>query len=220
MAKSSAWQSIAGSLVAFSAIVVTAVPSAGQGPFVSIIIVRHPEIDRSQLDKPIVPLTEGGRARAALLPHTLQDVKFTHMFASHTTRSLDAIAGVAAKQNLPVVQLPQPGSLLDGKPVTDQTSRRAPIELISNALMALPAGSIALVGLNSENIYPILNKLGVPIAASGQSCALGSVCVPCDSNKCFPANEFDRVWHLLRAPGRKEPVALFQFRYGAGWKAS
>ncbi len=86
--------------------------------------------------------------------------------------------------------------------------------------MALPPGSSALVGLNSENIFAVLNKLGVPLAAEGQSCALGSMCVPCASNDCFPRNDFDRVRYVLRDPFQEEPVALFQFRYGVGWKAS
>jgi hypothetical protein len=215
----SAWYRIAFYLIASSApLISTALPSLAQGGLASIVIVRHPETDASQSDKPIVPLSAPGRARAALLAHTLKDLKFTHMFASHTTRSRDAIAELAALHKLAIVQLPQPGSIVDGKPVTDQTSRRAPIEPLSKALMELPTGSVALVGLNSENIYAILNKLGVPRAAEGQSCSRGSMCVPCDSNACFPP-EFDHVWYLLRDQARKEPVALFEFRYGAGWKA-
>jgi len=215
----SAWYRITFSLVGFwAALLTTTLPSLAQGALASIVIVRHPETDASQSDKPIVPLSTAGRARAALLAHTLKDLKFTHMFASHTTRSRDAIAELAAIHNLAIVQLPQPGSMVDGKPVTDQTSRRAPIEPLSKALMELPSGSVALVGLNSENIYAILNRLGVPRAAEGQSCSQGSMCVPCDSNACFPP-EFDHVWYLLRNQARKEPVALFEFRYGAGWKA-
>jgi hypothetical protein len=117
------------------------------------------------------------------------------------------------------VQLPKPGSLLDGKIVTDDTSRRAPIEPISEALLQLPAGSVALVGLNSENIYAILNRLGVPEAPAGQSCDPGSMCVPCTSNECYPGKEFDHLWHVVRQPGRAEPLASIELRYGAGWQA-
>jgi hypothetical protein len=201
----------------FLSLVLTTLSAEAQNQFVAIVIVRHQETDKANIGKPIEPLSEAGRARAALLPRTFQDIKFTHMFASHTTRSREAIADVAMSQNLPIMQLPAPGSLLDGEAVNDQTSRRAPIEPIAKALLALPAGSVALVGLNSENIYAILNKLGVPFAADGNSCAVGSICVPCDSNKCFPPGDFDRVWYLLRDPNRVEPVALIQFRYGAGW---
>jgi hypothetical protein len=182
-------------------------------------MVRHPETDVSQADKPVVPLTEAGRARAVLLTHTLQDIQFTHLFASHTTRSRDAIAGVATKQGLPIVQMPQPGSLYEGRPVTDQTTRRAPIEPLSKALLSLPTGSAALVGLNSENIFAILNNLGVPLPKDGKTCAAGSMCVPCTNNECFPRNEYNNIWYVVRDPAKKEPVAFLRIRYAAGWKA-
>ena len=51
---------------------------------VSILVVRHAETDTSQ---PALPLTAAGRQRAELLVQTLRGVKFTHIFASHTTRA-------------------------------------------------------------------------------------------------------------------------------------
>ena len=184
---------------------------------VSILIVRHAEADTSQ---PTVPLTAAGRQRAELLVHTLRGVKFTHIFASHTTRARQMVEGIASAQGLPMVQLPVPGSILDGQPVTDQTSRRAPIEPISTALLKLPPGSVALVALNSENIFAILNRLGVSVAPSGQSCAPGSMCVPCTDNSCYPRSDFDHIWHLVRESGRATPIALVELRYGAGWRAA
>jgi hypothetical protein len=183
---------------------------------VSIFIVRHAESDNSQ---PTIPLSAAGRQRAELLAPTFRGVKFTHLFSTHTTRALQMVEAIASAQGLPIVQLPAPGSILDGKPVTDQTSRRAPIEPIATALLKLPPGSVALAALNSENIFAILNRLGVPVAAPGQSCALGSMCVPCLTNECFPP-EFDRIWHLVLEPGRAAPVAFVELRYGAGWHAS
>lgn len=183
---------------------------------VSILIVRHPESDNKQ---PTIPLSPRGHARAELLIHTLSGIKFSHVFSSHTTRSRQAVERIAAAHNLPVVQLPRPGSTLDGKVVTDQTTRRAPIEPISQALLTLPSGSTALVGLNSENIYAILNKLGVPAAPAGQQCVKGSVCVPCTNNECYPRNEFDHLWHVVRDPKRSELLAYLELRYGAGWLA-
>ena len=184
---------------------------------VSILIVRHAEADTSQ---PTVPLTAAGRQRADLLVHTLRGVKFTHIFASHTTRARQMVEGIASAHGLSVIQLPVPGSIVDGQPVTDETSRRAPIEPISTALLKLPPGSVALVALNSENIFAILNRLGVPVAPSGQSCAPGSMCVPCTDNSCYPRKEFDHIWHIVRESGRAEPLALVELRYGAGWRAS
>lgn len=186
-----------------------------QEKIVSIFIVRHPEaVPEGPSTR---PLTSAGQQRADLLIHTLRGVKFTHFFASHTTRSRQAIEKVATANRLSVVQLPEPGSVLEGKIVTDDTSRRAPIEPISQALLRLPAGSVALAGLNSENIYAILNRLGVPEARAGETCALGSQCVPCTSNKCYPAGEFDHLWHLVREPGQTKPLAFIELRYGAGW---
>jgi hypothetical protein len=197
----------------------TAAPGSlsAQGQTISIFIVRHPEAVPE--GPPTRPLTSAGQQRADLLIHTLRGVTFTHFFASHTTRSRQAIEKVAVARRLPIVQLPEPGSLLNGKTVTDDTSRRAPIEPISDALLRLPGGSVVLVGLNSENIYAILNRLGVPEAPGGV-CEAGSQCVPCTSNKCYPAKEFDHLWHVVREPGRAQPLAFIELRYGAGWQPS
>ena len=118
-----------------------------------------------------------------------------------------------------VCQPDKHGSVLDGQPVTDQTSRRASIEPVASALLKLPPGSVALAALNSENIYAILNRLGVPVAEPGTSCVSGRMCVPCLDNKCFPP-EFDRMWHVVLDPGRATPLAFVELRYGVGWRAS
>jgi len=180
---------------------------------VSILIVRHAEADVSQ---PTVPLTPTGRRRAELLLQTLHEVKFTHIFASHTTRSRQMVEAISSAQNLTVIQLPEPGSTVDGQSVTDQTDRRAAIEPISTALLKLPPGSVALASLNSENIYAILNRLGVAVAPEGKSCTPGTMCVPCTNNTCYPRTEYDRIWHLVREPGRTEPLAFIELRYAVG----
>lgn len=183
---------------------------------ISIFIVRHAETDGSQ---PTIPLSAVGRKRAELLAPTLSGVTFTHLLATHTTRARQMLDTIAVKQGLQIVQLPAPGSILDGQPVTDQTSRRAPIEPVAAALLALPPGSVALAALNSENIYAILNRLGVPVAEPGKPCVTGRMCVPCLDNKCFPP-EFDRIWHVVLEPGRATPLAFAELRYGVGWHAS
>lgn len=181
---------------------------------VSILVVRHAETDASL---PTIPLSAAGRQRAELLAPTLNGVTFTHLFATHTTRARQMLEAIAVKQGLQIVQLPAPGSVLDGEPVTDQTSRRAPIEPVAVALLKLPPGSVALAALNSENIYAILNRVGVPVAEPGKPCLAGSMCVPCLDNKCFPA-EYDRVWHVVLEPGRATPLAFTELRYGVGWR--
>lgn len=184
---------------------------------VSIFLIRHAEADNTQ---PTIPLTPAGLQRAEILAQTLRGVRFTHYFASHTTRARQMVEKMAAMRGMTVSQLPMPGSVFNGQTVTDSTDRRAPIEPISNALEQLPPGSVALVALNSENIYAILNRLGVPLAASGQTCEPGSLCVPCTNNSCYPRTEFDHLWHLVRQPGRPDPLALVELRYGSGWQAT
>jgi hypothetical protein len=184
---------------------------------VTVVVVRHSETD---LTAPTLPLTVLGRQRADLLIQTFRDVKFTNIFASHTTRTRQTAEPVAAAQKLPVVQLPTPGSMLNGEPVTDATSRQAAIEPIANAVLRLPAGSVALAALNSDNIYGFMNRLGVPVGAAEQPCAVGTMCVPCLTNACFPATDFDRVWDLVLEAGRAKPLAMIESRYGVGWTAA
>jgi hypothetical protein len=184
---------------------------------VSIFIVRHAETDLTQ---PSLPLNAIGKQRAELLTQTLRGIKFTHIFSSHTTRSRQTVEGIAAAQNLPIVQLPLPGSMLDGQLVTEQTSRRAPIEPISAALLKLPPGSVALVALNSENIYAILNRLGVPLASAGTSCAPASLCVPCTDNSCYPLLEYDHLWQIVRIADQQQPLLFNELHYAAGWRGT
>jgi hypothetical protein len=130
------------------------------------------------------------------------------------------LEAIAAKQGLTIVQLPAPGTMHEGEIVTDKTTRRASIEPVASALLKLPRGSVALVSLNSENIFAIMNKLGVPVATTVQSCGLGTMCVPCLENACYPREEFDLMWHLVLEGGRPSPVAFVELRYGVGWRSA
>ena len=189
--------------------------SLAQTQPVSVLIVRHGESDPKQ---PNQPLSAVGRQRAELLASTVRGIKFTHLFSSHTTRSRQMLEAIAAKQRLPVVQLPAPGTTHERELVTDKTTRRASIEPLAAALLKLAPGSVALVSLNSENIFAIMNKLGVPVAPRDQSCELGSMCVPCLENVCYPRKEFDHIWHLVLEAGRPSPLAFLELRYGTGWR--
>lgn len=182
---------------------------------VTILIVRHGETDPS---KPNLPLSAAGEKRAQLLEQTVRGVKFTHLFGTHTVRTRQMLDAIAKRQGLAVVQLPVPGSTWQGETVTDQTSRRAPIEPIAAALAALPPGSVVLAALNSENIYPILHKLGVPVAAAGGRCEAGAMCVPCLDNTCYPRNDFDHLWQVVLQSGGKTPLAFTELRYAQGAK--
>jgi hypothetical protein len=191
--------------------------SLAQTQPVSILIVRHAESDPKH---PNQPLSAIGRQRAELLASTVRGINFTHLFSSHTTRSRQMLEAIAAKQGLTIVQLPTPGTMHEGEIVTDKTTRRASMEPVATALLKLPPGSVALVSLNSENIFGIMNKLGVPVAPSGQSCGLGSMCVPCLENACYPRQDFDRIWHLVLEADRPLPLAFLELRYGVGWRSA
>ena len=182
---------------------------------VTLLIVRHAETDQS---KPHLPLSAAGERRAQVLAETVRGVRFTHLFATHTVRARQMLDTIASRQKLTPVQLPAPGSTWQGETVTDQTSRRAPIEPMSAALAKLPPGSVALVALNSENIFAILNKLGVPAAPAGGTCAPGAMCVPCLDNTCYPRNDFDHLWQVVLPAGGGAPIAYTELRYGQGWK--
>lgn len=182
---------------------------------VTLLIVRHAETDQS---KPNLPLSAAGERRAQVLAETVRGVRFTHLFATHTVRARQMLDAIAARQKLTPVQLPAPGSTWQGETVTDQTSRRAPVEPMAAALAKLPPGSVALVALNSENIFAILNKLGVPAAPAGGTCAPGTMCVPCLDNTCYPRNDFDHLWQVVLPAGGGAPIAYTELRYGQGWK--
>src|SRR5687768_9608332 len=193
----------------------TLAPAPASTAPVTILVVRHAETDQS---KPHLPLSAQGEKRAQVLEQTLRGVRFTHLVATHTVRARQMLDAIAAKQGLKVVQLPTPGTSWQGETVTDQTTRRAPIEPVAEALLKLPAGSVALAALNSENIYAILNKLGVPAAAAGQKCEPGAMCVPCLDNTCYPRNDFDHLWVIVTTPGAAKPISFTELRYGQGWK--
>ena len=202
-------------VVFIAAHVVSVGEALAQTQPVTVVIVHHPET--AVTEPPPFPLTQVGRQRAELLVQTFRDIGFTHIFATHTMRTRQTIEPVAAVRKLQIVQLPAPGSMLDGQLVTDSTSRQAAIEPIANAMLKLPAGSVALVAANSDNIYGILNRLGVPVAATGQKCAVGSMCVPCLTNDCFPGDDVDHLWYLVIETGRAKPLMMIETRYGAGW---
>jgi hypothetical protein len=187
-----------------------------QDALVQIYLVRHPETDPSPADPKAIHLSEAGRQRAALLVPTLAGVRVTHLFASHTVRTRETLDQLARDRSLPIVQLPAPGSAINGLAVTDETSRREAIEPISQALLNLKPGSTAVVGLNSENIFAVLNQLGVPVAPTGQGCEVGTTCVPCLNNTCFPP-AFDRLWYVALRAGTPGPLVFVEVRYGVGW---
>jgi hypothetical protein len=142
----------------------------------------------------------------------VSEVRFTHVFSSHTTRARQMVEPAAHARGLPVQQLPQPGIQPDSTLVSDRTSSRVAIGPLIRALRELPAGSRALVGLNSDNVYAILHGLGVPEATPAQPCLSGRTCVPCLTNACA-SPRYDQLWLLILGRSPLGPT-LLELRYG------
>jgi len=173
-----------------------------------IYFVRHGEHDPSTSNQ---ELTQQGKARAGVFAATVRDIPFSHVFSSHTTRSRQTVEAVAKQRGLSVVQLLKPGSVVEGATMNDKTPAKAAIKPLVEALRLLPPGSTALVGVNSDNVYAILNGLGVRVATSDQPCSLGSTCVPCLDNTCFPRDEFDNLWMLIVDVGQTPQLVLLRY---------
>lgn len=68
------------------------------------------------------------------------------------------------------------------------------------------------MGVNSDNVYAILNGLGVPEATTERPCLSGHTSVPCLTNACA-STRYDQLWLLIVGP--KTPVpTLIELRYG------
>jgi hypothetical protein len=189
-----------------------------QEQLIQIYVVRHPETEAKPADLKAIHLSDTGRQRAALLIPTLASVRVSHLFASHTLRTHETLEDLARDRSLPIVQLPQRGTTWKGQTVTDEMSRQEAIDPIADALLALAPGSTAVAALNSDNIFGVLNRLGIPAPPAGGTCATGQVCVPCLNNTCFPS-VFDRIWYIALRPGAQRPLVFLELRYGVGWAA-
>jgi hypothetical protein len=184
-------------------------PVEGSAEPTVVYFVRHGEVE---LTPPNFPLNAQGQRRAVAFARTVTDVPFTHLFSSHTTRARQMVDAIAERRQLPIRQLPEPGSAIDGAVVNDRTPSRVATPLLIEAVRALPPGSTALVGVNSDNLFAILHGLGVPLASAERPCDTRSSCVPCLTNQCFP-ERYDGLWVLVLDP-HGTPPKLLELRYG------
>lgn len=180
-----------------------------------IYFVRHGEVDNND---PMHALNARGRERARAFAATVQDVMFTHVFSSHTTRTRQMVEPVAVARGLKATQLPQPGTRLDGRIVNEDTPTGAAVGPLTDALRRLPPGSRALVGVNRENVFAVMNGLGLPLASRSQPCLNGGNCVPCLNASCFPGGpqgDYDHLWILVIDSSSSTPQ-LIDLHYGVG----
>jgi hypothetical protein len=152
--------------------------------------VRHGEVTNGSLNVQ-------GRERARVLAKTLREVHFTNIFASHTARTREMVEPIAAEQKLPVIQLPQPGTVIGAVTVREDSPTNLAAKPMIEALKRVAPGSTVLVAGNRDNIFAVLNGLGVPLCNSATT-----ECVPCLTSACY-GEWYDRLWILTVTPGAK-----------------
>ncbi len=170
---------------------------------VTIFFTRHGEVDASL---PGIPLNEEGFQRANELAQVLQRVRLTKVYSSHTLRSRQTVEIAAEMNGLSVIPAPPLGSQVEGILVEDSSPSRIAVSALTDSLLKLPAGSVVLVGVNADNLFGILNGLGVPLSTPQQPCEVGQTCVPCLDYSCFPQDEYDNLWLLTLSGPSRTPV--------------
>jgi hypothetical protein len=118
---------------------------------------------------------------------------------------------VAAAHGLDVREFPSLGSAIDGHTIGDASPSELAAGPLADAIAKLPPGSRVLVSGNSNNLFAIMNRLGVPSADGANPCSKGVTCVPCIDNSCFPAG-FDSLWVLILG-GTPELHQLIWLKY-------
>ncbi|ODR25847.1 histidine phosphatase family protein [Mycolicibacterium porcinum] len=155
-----------------------------RGPIV-VYIVEHGE---PVFSDPALPLSANGIRHGKAVHAVLRDVRFTNVYSSSALRSKQTVSYMADPLGLQVVQLPN---------ADPATPSEAAAEPIVQAVTKLPAGSTALVGGNTENIYRIISKLGIPVV---QGCGPNQQCVPCQDKTCFTENDLNSIWRVTIFP--------------------
>jgi hypothetical protein len=161
---------------------------------VTVFFVQHAEMN---LNKTTIPLTPEGEIRASRLVRTFSQVPLTNIYASHTLRARQTVFPVAEAKTMEVNEFPQLGSSIDGQVIWDAAPSALAIRPLFDAIDKLPQGSKVLVAVNSNNLFAVMNLLGVRQGSDIEPCELGGTCVPCLDNSCFP-DGFDGLWILTR----------------------
>ena len=180
--------------VVFTTLTACASPGTNDSDVTTYYLLRHAEINKKAPGK---PLNAKGKQRAQDLVSHMQDVRLTHIYATHSDRTRDTAIPLAMARGLDVVQYPAPGSTIKGEVVSNKTKGKFAIKPMIKALQKLPEGSTALVTANSGNLYAIMAGLGVSVQADCVKGADG--CIPCKGKKCFPKKQFNNIWKLVRS---------------------
>lgn len=185
--------------------VTTPVPAS---PDTHVYLLRHAETDGRSPKK---LLSDAGRARAEMLGDRFREVEVTHVFATSTSRSFETVEPLAGRHGLTPRRVPPPGSVVDGDIVVlDRGDPRIAIGPMLDALRALPRGSTAVVGTDSDSLFAIMAGLGVGVR---NHCGDYDSCVPCGHAACFPESEYDNLWMVIPDPDTGSAVSS-RIRYG------
>ncbi|MEN4449997.1 histidine phosphatase family protein [Mycobacterium sp. SM3041] len=179
---------IAGAVCALP-IVVASNPAQADAPNRAPTVVYIVEHGEPVFSDPTLPLSSNGIQYAKAVAKVLQDIRFNNVYASSALRSKQTVSYTAAARGLAVQQLPN---------ADPSTPSAAAAEPLAQAVSSLPAGSVALVGGNTENIFRIMNLLGIPVVAG---CGPDQQCVPCLDKTCFTPNDLSSIWQVTLHPG-------------------
>lgn len=150
--------------------------------------------------------------RAASLVNHFEEIKITHIYASHTDRTRDTVLPLANAQKLNVQQFPTPGSTIGEEIVTNRSKGKVVIKPLTEALKAVPEGSIVVVGGNSSNLYGVMTGLGVLVGTKDKPCTEQEISwLPCNDKSCFPTKEFHNIWKVTLSD---QGATLSKSQYG------
>jgi phosphohistidine phosphatase SixA len=159
----------------FQAVAPPAAPQTAKKAFsATAILFRHAE-KSAEGDPKDPPLSEAGRTRAEGIAHLLSRSRATHLFASEFKRTQETLAPLAEATKLSVVVVP------GGKTAE-----------LALKLLALPAGSVAVVAGHSNTIPALATLLGGTILGT-EATAQGPM---------LPDSEYGRIFVLT--PGIEE----------------
>jgi phosphohistidine phosphatase SixA len=161
-------------------------PATG-GDLVTVYLVRHAEKAKNDPKDP--DLTETGHRRAQELARVLTDEPITHLFSTPLKRTLDTLAPLSAARGLEIT------TMMD---VQEQ----------ADVLLALPAGSVAVLAGHSNTVPALVAALGGQVSDTIEG----------RSGPQLHDDSHDRMFVALIGPGTEEEPAhlqrLLQLRYG------
>ncbi len=177
-----------------------------------IYLLRHAEFDTNDPEK---MLSQEGHGRATALTDRFKDVKVDYVFSSHTLRTRDTVTPLAEAHGREVEQFPSRGSTVEGEVIDNSTSGGIAAKPLLQAIKEVPDGNTVVVAGNSGNLYAIMAGLGVRVSMTENPCAnTDAPCLPCADKSCFPEDEFNNLWLIIRTAESEGRATMSVSKYG------